>query len=148
MTVGVVFVLVGLAVGTFGLSLIVRPGQVRSRASSWTPVDAEVLNVRQENRYRSAGGGAGKVTVTAITYRYNLPGTGEEQLVSADLGPGEVAQEGGTVRVLVDPNDPRRSQREGERAPGRAHGCSTGGMLMLMGLLFFAVGALVWVTAR
>lgn len=148
MIVGWVFAVIGLAVGAFGLTLIVRPFQVRSRSSAWTPVDAEVLNVRRENRYRPSGGASRKVTVTAITYRYQLPGTGEEQLVSADLGPGEAVQEGGTLRVLVDPNDPRRSQREGERGPGHGRGCSSGGMLMVMGLLFFAVGLLVLVTSR
>lgn len=146
----VVFGLPGVAVIAFGLWQMIRPFRTARRAGSWTPVEAEVLDVRQERRSRASGPGemSKSRVVSVMTYRYRAPGTGEEHTETADLRDRDIAEPGRPITVLVDPKDPSRTQRERSVGAG-AYGCGlvAGIFLIVFGGVFVGVGVLLWMSA-
>ena len=110
--IAVVFGVVGAAVVLFGLWQMIRPFRNARRGRTWTPVEAEVVDVRQERRSRSNGsdGMSSSYTVSVVTYRYQAPGSGGEHTQTADLKDREIAEPGRPLKVLVDPKKPSRSQ--------------------------------------
>lgn len=146
----VVFAIPGIAVILFGLWQMIRPFRTARRTRSWTPVEAEVIDVRQERRSGPRGAGEMSRTrvVSVITYRYRAPETGEEHTETADLRDREIAEPGRPLVVLVDPRNPSRSQRERSVGVG-AYGCGfvAGVFLIVFGAIFVVVGALLWSSA-
>lgn len=105
-------------------------------------MDAEVTDTRQLRR-PSLDSGTERVglrTVTRVSYAYAAPGSAERHHHTEILSRGRRATPGQTLRVFVDPDNPRRSSHE-IAAPGTT-GC-LGIPMLVLGVALLAAGILL-----
>lgn len=128
----------GLGLAISAIRTIIKPFVTARRERTWAPVSAMVLDVRRERR--SNGEGSSWVTVVTFGYRFS----GQDHVVTQDLGLGPVPIPGQPMPIFVNPAEPQQAQH-GRVTTGlyALGGCA--GVAQLGGALFAIVlGVLFW----